>query len=400
MRTYRELFRVPEFTPLFTLVSVQIAASTVSGLALGVLVYRATDSPLLSALSMFGPSFAQMIGAMALLSAADRVPPRAALTALAVVFGVGTASLAVPGLPLWAIFTIIFALGLAASLGGGVRFGLLNEILPRDGFLLGRSTIGMSVAVQQIAGYAVGGLLVTLLTPALTLLTGAGLYLLAALIARLGLTRRPARAGGRPSISETWRTNRLLWSAGSRRSIYLALWVPNGLIVGCESLFVSFDPVRAGLLFAGTALGMLAGDVAAGRFITPYWRLRLGAPLRLLLAIPYLIFLVDPPFPVALAAVTLASIGFSASLLLQERLLALTPESVSGQALGLQSSGLLTMQGVGSAVAGTIAQLTSPATAMGFMAVASVAVTLALAPGLRPPSERPPVESRVPDAAH
>ncbi|GIH24218.1 membrane protein [Acrocarpospora phusangensis] len=390
MRTYRDLFRVPEFKPLFTVVSVQVGASTVSGLALGVLVYGATRSPLLSALSMFGPSFAQMIGALALLSAADRLPPRAAMTAIALVFAAGTAALAIPGLPLWATFAIIFTLGLVASVGGGVRFGLLNEILPKDGYLLGRSTLGMSVAVQQIAGYALGGLLVTLLTPALTLLTGAALYLLAAVIARVGFTARPPRATGRPSIRETWRTNRTLWSAKPRRYLYLALWVPNGLIVGCESLFVSFDPVHAGLLFAGAALGMLAGDVTAGRFMTPYWRARLGAPLRLLLAVPYLVFFIEPPFPVALLAVTLASVGFSASLLLQERLLALTPDHIGGQALGLQSSGLLTMQGVGAAIAGTVAQFTDPAAAMGVMAVASVAVTLLLAPGLAAGRERVP----------
>ncbi|MEO3859098.1 MFS transporter [Acrocarpospora sp. B8E8] len=383
MRTYGDLFRVPEFKALFSVVSLQIAASTVSGLALGVLVYTATSSPLLSALSMFGPSFAQMIGALALLSAADRLPPRAAMIALALTFALGTAAVAIPGLPVWAIFAIIFLLGLAASIGGGVRFGLLNEILPKDGYLLGRATINMSVGIQQIVGYAIGGLLVTFLAPALTLLTGASLYLLAAATARLGLTARPPRATGRPSIPETWRTNRVLWSSGSHRSLYLALWVPNGLIVGCESLFVAFDPAHAGVLFAFAAFGMLLGDIAAGRFLPPHWRVRLGAPLRLLLAIPYLIFFLHPSLPFAVAAVALASIGFSASLLLQERLLALTPESISGQALGLQSSGLTTMQGIGAALAGTIAQLTTPATAMGVMACASVIVTLLLAAGLR-----------------
>lgn len=43
--TYRQLFRVPEFTPLFLAAAAQTAAGTVSGLALGTLVYRATDSP-------------------------------------------------------------------------------------------------------------------------------------------------------------------------------------------------------------------------------------------------------------------------------------------------------------------------------------------------------------------
>jgi MFS family permease len=157
MRTYRELLRTPEFTPLFLTSSVQVAASTMTGLALGTLVYAATRSPLLSALSIFGPSLAQVIGATALLSAADRLPPRAAMTGVALAFGLGTAAQAIPGLPVWAIFAILAGLGTIASIGGGVRYGLLNEILPRQGYLLGRSVLNMSVGITQICGFAVGG---------------------------------------------------------------------------------------------------------------------------------------------------------------------------------------------------------------------------------------------------
>ncbi|MFJ4411185.1 MFS transporter [Streptomyces sp. NPDC088910] len=384
MRTYRELFRAPEFTPLFATGSLSTAASTVSGLALGTLIYTATGSPLLSALAMFGPALVQVVGATTLLSAADRLPPRAATAGLALLFGLCTAAQAVPKLPVWAAFAVLLGEGLIASLGGGVRYGLLNEILERDGYLLGRSVLNMSVGATQICGFAVGGVLVTVLSPRGTLLAGAALYLAAAAVARLGLSGRPPRTAGRPSVADTWRTNGLLWSSVPRRYVYLALWVPNGLIVGCESLYVPYAPRHAGLLFASAALGMLAGDTLTGRFLPRRWRERLGAPLRLLLAAPYLAFALHPALPLAVTAVVLASVGYSASLLLQERLMSLTPDALSGHALGLHSSGTLTLQGVGATLAGAVAQRTSPATAMTVMATASVAVTLALAPGLRP----------------
>ncbi|MFD8092277.1 MFS transporter [Streptomyces malaysiensis] len=383
MRTYREVFRTSEFTPLFLTSATQVAASTASGLALGTLVYAATGSPLLSALSMFGPSLAQVAGALALLSAADRLPPRAALSGLAVLFALVTAALALPGLPVAAVLAIVFGLGAVAALGGAVRYGLLTEILPKDGYLLGRSVINMSGGTMQIGGYAAGGFLVTALSARGTLLTAAALYLLAAAVARFGLSPRPARTGGRPSVAETWRGNARLWSSAPRRHVYYALWVPNGLIVGCESLFVPYAPRHAGLLFAVGSLGMLTGDLLTGRLLAPHRRERLAAPLRLLLAAPYLVFALRPPLPLALAAVALASIGFSATLPLQQRLMALTPDEMSGQALGLHSSGMLTMQGVSAALAGALAQPTSPAVAMAVMAAVSVAVTLTLAPGLR-----------------
>ncbi|NUR87553.1 MAG: MFS transporter, partial [Nonomuraea sp.] len=324
----------------------------------------------------------QVIGATTLLSAADRLPPRAAIVAVALVFAIGTAVQSVPGLPVGASFAVLLVLGLAASPVGGIRYGLLNEILAKDGYLLGRSLINMAVGITQIAGFAVGGVLVTLLTPEGTLLTAALLYGVAAVVARFGLTRRAPRAAGRPSVAETWRGNALLWSDRSRRIVFLALWIPNGLIVGCESLFVSYAPGHAGTLLAAAALGMLAGDVVFGRFVPSRWRPRLGVPLLLLLALPYLLFLAGPPPAVVVGAVAVASVGYAASLVQQEKLMALTPEEHSGQALGLHASGMTTMQGVAAALAGTAAQFTSPATAMAIMAVASVAVTLTLAKGL------------------
>uniref|UniRef100_UPI000CD5395A MFS transporter n=1 Tax=Streptomyces sp. B226SN101 TaxID=1736043 RepID=UPI000CD5395A len=287
----------------------------------------------------------------------------------------------------WAAFAVLLVVGTAAAPGGGVRYGLLNEIVPRGGFLLGRSVLNMTGGATQICGYAVGGLLVTVFSARGTLLIGAALYVVAATVTRFGLTARPPRAAGRPSVRETRRTNALLWSSTPRRYVFLALWVPNGLVVGCESLYVAYAPGHAGLLFAAGALGMLAGDTLVGRFVATRWRARLGAPLRLLLAAPYLLFALRPGLPLALAVVVPASVGFAASLLLQERLLALTPQELSGQALGLSSSGMLAMQGVGAAVAGGIAQLTSPATGMAAVAGLSVAVTLALAPGLRDRNE-------------
>ncbi|MGW0777397.1 MFS transporter [Streptomyces sp. NPDC002835] len=384
MRTYQELFRTPEFVPLLAASAAHVGALTVSGLALGTLVYDATGSPLLAALSMFGPLLAQMAGASLLLSAADRLPPRTATVGLALCFAVGTATLALPGLPIAAVFLILAVQGMLGSIGGGVRYGLLTEILPADGYLLGRSVLNMCAGTLQICGYALGGVLVAVVSPRGALLTGAALYVVAAAVARCGLAGRPPRAKGRPSAAETWRTNGRLWSSRPRRHVYLALWVPNGLVVGAESLFVSYAPRHAGLLFAFAAVGMLAGDTLTGRFLPARWRERFGAPpLLLMLALPYLVFALRPPLPVALAAVTVASIGFSASLLLQERLMALTPGELSGHAFGLHSSGMLTMQGVAAAIAGGIAQFTSPATAMTVMAGGSAAVTLALAPRLR-----------------
>ncbi|MEU9434030.1 MFS transporter [Streptomyces sp. NPDC048252] len=393
MRSYRFLFRTPEFTAFLLSFAAFAAAQTVGGLALGTLVFRATGSPFLSAVSMFGPQLAQLLGGAFLLSGADRLPPRAVLSGLALAFAAGTAVLALPGLPVWALFAVVLLQGLVASLGGGVRGGLLNEILSKDGYVLGRSVFNMLWGLVQMAGFATGGVLLTLLSPRTCLLLAAALYVMSALVTRLGLTARPPRSSGRPSVPATWRTNALLWSSRPRRLTYLGLWVPNGLIVGSDSLYVPYAPQAAGMLYAFGALGMFVGDMAVGRLVPPTARPRLATPLRLLLAVPYLFFVLRPGVALSAVAVTVASVGFAASLVLQERLMSLTPDDLAGQALGLHVTGMAALQGIGAVLAGTLAQLASPAAAMTLMAAGSVTVTLTLAALGRHEEGRRPADS-------
>jgi len=152
MRTYRELFRTAEFTALFSGSCAQVASTTLTASHWPLWCSNRTDSPLLSALAMFGPSFAGLIGATTLLSVADRVPPRAAMTLVACAGAVAGLVLAVPGMPLPAMFTVLLALGLTSSLGAGVQYGLLGEIVPPQGYVLGRSALNIAVGAMQLAG--------------------------------------------------------------------------------------------------------------------------------------------------------------------------------------------------------------------------------------------------------
>ncbi|MEX3106116.1 MULTISPECIES: MFS transporter [unclassified Streptomyces] len=389
MRTYRELFRTPEFTPLFAASCAQVASTTLSGLALATLVYARTDSPLMAALSMFGPSFAELAGAATLLSVADRVPPRTALTLSALAAGLGGLALALPGMPLWAMFAVIAALGLVGSIAGGVRYGLLDEIVPPDGYVLGRSVLNISVGAMQIAGFALGGIVLAVVSPRATLAIGAALAFVAALVLWRGIGARPARVSGRPSVAATWQVNRHLLATPARRAVYLAMWVPNGLVVGCEALFVPYAPQSAAALFVAAASGMLLGDLIAGRFMSPQARRRYVTPLRFLLALPYLLFALPLGTPVAAGVVAVAAIGFASTLLLQERLMTLIGAEVRGQALGLHVTGMKAMQAAGATLAGLLAQYLPAGAVMAAMAGASLAVTALLSPALRLPSAAP-----------
>ena len=173
MRTYRQLFAVPEFRPLFVAYSTGIAAGTLQGLALATLVFDRTASPFLSAVALFGGSFGHVVGATLLLSAADRIPPRLALSALPASFGLAALVVALPGMPVAAILAFVLGVGVLGSLGAGIRWGLLTEILPADGYVLGRSVMQMTVGAMQILAAATGAIALQFVSPATLLVVSA-----------------------------------------------------------------------------------------------------------------------------------------------------------------------------------------------------------------------------------
>ncbi|MEW2085684.1 MFS transporter [Streptomyces sp. NPDC005283] len=378
--SYRALLRNSEFAGLYASFTLTVAASTLSGFALGTMVNQQTHSPFLTAVSMYGATFATVLGALTLMSVADGRRPRRTLVALQCVSLVGVAAQAIPGLPLAARFAVLLVLGFFQSLGTGTRMGLLAEVVPTSTYPLARSLMNITSGGMAILGYAIGAMLLRYLSPQevfviATVLTGLGLVVVATTVREhsIRLTRRPG-------LRQTWTTNIALFSHSGRRALLLNLWVPNGLIVGCEALFISYDPDHAGALLAAGSAGMLLGDLTVGRLLTSDQRRRYAFLLRLMLALPYLLFAIHPPMLVVMAAVLAASAGFAATLPLQEQLLALTPDPVRGQVQGVESAGRMTWQGIGAAIAGGVAQHLTPSTTIAAIATVSVAVTVVSRP--------------------
>lgn len=384
MLTYRDVFRLPEFRVLFIVRCVTMAAISTGSLALGTTTYATTGSPVLTALSMFGGPLITLLGSATVLSASDVMGSRRAATVMPIAYAAAFLLQALPHLP-WgwrfAILAIPFLVGSATS---GSTMRLLHDIVPPDAFVLGRATLNIAVGVMQVAGYGLGGLLLVWLSPTSLFLIAAVAAALAALTLRLGLTERPGVASSRGLLTRTKEVNRTLLGSPVTRPLYLAMWVPNGLIVGCEALFVPYaGQAGAGYLFAAAAAGMLVGDVVVGRFVPPRHRDRIVEPLRMLLALPYLGFFFTPSLPVALALGFVASAGYSASLPLQERLVAATGSEMRGQVFGLYSTGLMVGQSVGAAIGGVLATGLGAAYTIGTLAVTSLCITVALIPGLR-----------------
>ena len=384
MRTYREIFSLREFRVLFAARCLTMAAISLGSLALGTTTYASTGSPLLTALAMFVGPVISLIGSSTVLGASDSLRPVRAAAVMPLAYAVAFLLQTLPGLPWGARFALLAIPYLAGSATGGSTMRLLHDIVPPDGFVLGRATLNLAVGVTQVVGFALGGLLLVWFSPTALFLVAAVAAALTALVLRLGIRERPANQPTEGLVSRTRTVNRTLLGSPVTRPLYLAMWVPNGLVVGCEALFVPYGgPGGAGNLFAVTAAGMLLGDVLMGRFVPP------GRRDALILPLPYLAFALRPALPLALVLGFVASVGYSAQLALQERLVHATDTAVRGQVWGLYSTGLMVGQAVGAAVGGLVATWVPAGPTMGLLAAASVAVSLALTGGLRRSAPEP-----------
>lgn len=388
VRTYRELFAVREFRAIFTAQCLAMGSASAGSLALGTITYASTRNPVLSGLAMFGGPLVRLAASWFLLSASDLLRPRQALAGVAAITCLADLLQAIPGMP-WGLRFVILALPwVAMSATGGAGLALVADILPPGSFVFGRATLNIAVGGMQIIAFGLGGILLLHLSVTALFLCAAGASALALVVVVRGVGDHPPRTISRALVLRARTINRALLSSPLLRPVYLAGWIPNGLVVGCESLFVPLAGRTAGYLFAATAAGMLTGDILVGRFIPAQTRRRLVEPLRFLLAAPYVLFLTHPLLLPAAGLGFAASIGYAASLPLQERLLDHTAPDIRGQVLGLNSTGMLAMQGIAAVLAGLLTQQLAggpagAATAIGVLGCASLAITLALIPGLR-----------------
>ncbi len=405
--TFRDVFAVAEFRVLFASFGVFMIGETVKMLALSVLVYERTGSGLLAALAYVTGFLPHALGGLFLLALADRWPARALIVGYDLVRLAMVAVLATGVLSPAAMLGLVAVVGLFGPVSSASRTALLPEVLDGDAYVLGRSLLTVAAGGTQVAGFALGGLLLGLVGPYGALWLTAVTCGLSALLVRVGLARRPARArsgqaaddpasGG--AVRETLRVNRQLLADRRIRGLLLAQWLPGSLLVGAEGVAVPYAAdlgpgASAGVLLMAGAGGMLVGDLLVGRFVAPARRERWSPWLALLLGVPMLAFLARPALVPGAVLFAVATAGFAYQLGLARRFLDAVPEARRGQAFGLLSTGLMATQGLAAAGAGALSEVVAPGVVMAVAGAASVVATLILWPVLTPPGARRPMRA-------
>jgi predicted MFS family arabinose efflux permease len=392
--TYRSVFAAGEFRVLFATLLMFVLGFEFEILGLSVLVYAQTRSAFWTALA-FSMGFApQALGGALFTALADRLPPRLVIAAgLLTRAGPGLVIGLWPGLPVPAMLALVAVAATATPVFTAANSAVLPEVLDGDRYVLGRSVFSVTGSATQIIGLGIGGAILAVL-PARSLLLAAGLSLLAAaLVARLGLRPRPALTAGakasagaaaRGIVRATLSGNIELLADRTVRGLLLAQWLPAWLVTGAESLIVPYTgslglPASAASpLLAATPAGMLLGDVIVGRFCRPRVRQRLAFPLAAAMGLPLLALAFRPPLPVAGAVLFACGFGFAYALGIQQAFLDSLPARLRGQAFGLNSTGIMTGQGLIPPAAGGLALAFGAGAAMTVAGAATILAALLL----------------------
>ncbi|MEU8030269.1 MFS transporter [Streptomyces sp. NPDC049099] len=358
---YRRVFAVPEFRAVFAAHVLSMVGVIVSEIALTVLVYDLTRSPLLSALTFALGFLPYAVGGTLLAPVADRFPARRVLVGCDLVCAGCVALMTVPGAGIGLLLALRCAPAVVSPVFAGTRMATLADVLgDGDLFVLGRSLLRIVAQSTLLVGYGLGGLLLTAVSPRHALLITVGTFLASAVLLRCGTRHRPARTDRRTDTAPGLRP---LFADRRVRVLLLLFWMPAVFSVVPEALAAPYadelgsGSTGLGLLMCALPVGTVAGELFAGARLAPPARERVALPLLCLTLLPYLGFTLRPGLTASLLLLLLSGAGSAYTLGLDQWFVRAVPEELRGRAMTVLSAGLMTVQGVGMALAGVAAQV-------------------------------------------
>ncbi len=383
--TYREVFAVVEFRRLWFAQTLSSVGDQFAQVALAVLVYDRTQSPLLTGLAYALTYLPPIMGGPVLSGLADHFPRRRVMIVCDVLRAALMGLMALGDTPFAGLCALIFLTVLLGSPFTAARAALLPDILQGDRYVLGAAVNNITHQATQMLGFVVGGALVAVVGTREALGLNALTFLLSGLVL-MGIARRPApeRRGGKLRL---WRSTRegaaLVFGDPALRSLVGFAWlcsfstIPEGLAAPYAATYGK-DALYVGVLMAAMPAGMVAGSFVFSRFVRPTSRVRSMGWMSLLSCAPLIGCAVEPPFAVTVLLWALAGGGAAYQLAANTAFVAAVPPDGRGQAFGLVQSGILAGQGLGILVGGALAQVIGPQKVVALAGAAGLAAATVL----------------------
>ena len=380
--TYRSLFSERQFTALFIAQAISLTGDQLARVAIATLVFSETGSAFLTALVYAVTYLPWLVGGPLLGGLADRLPRRAVMVNCQLTSAVLVALMAVPGMPLIALASLLFVVILAESPFLSARASLLVDVLPDDRYVLASAMNQLTIQAAQVVGFAAGGALIRLIGPRDALLVNALSFLVSAALVRFGVRVHGAIAS--VQLGNSWERMKtgakVVFGDPRLRGLVLLGWLATFWVVpeGLAAPYAKGDSTAIGLLLASQPIGSVVGGVVLSRLVRPATRLEVMGWLAVMSCLPLVFFFTTPPLPLAVGLLVISGIGTTYNLPANAAFMQALPAERRGQAFGLVSAGLVAGQGISIALAGACAELTSPGVVIGVAGVLGVAAALSL----------------------
>lgn len=388
--TYGEAFAVAEFRALWLAQLTSVAGDQLARVALTVLVFDQTGSAGWSAVTYALTFLPDLVGGPLLSGLADRYPRRRVMVICDLLRAILVAAMAIPGLPLWLVGSLLFAVQLCSAPFSAARAALLPTILTGDRYVAGSSISNITAQLAQLVGFAAGGTIVAGVGVGNALLVDAATFAVAAGLIWRGVREHqvPAPdATSRPGWWESLTVGSVLVWRDTRLRYLIALACVSGFYVTVEGLAVPYaaelggGPIEAGLLFAANPAGQVVGMLLLTRQ-RPDVRIRLIGPLAIASCLPLVFCGFGPGLTVTLALWVASGIAAAYQLPANTTFVLGTPEAQRGQAFGLARTLLIVSQGGGVLLAGVAADRWSPSVVVAAAGAVGILVAAAAAAGL------------------
>nr|WP_269328547.1 MFS transporter [Kineosporia babensis] len=419
----------------------------VAAVAVAVMLYQDSGSPLLAAAGYATAYVPWLLGGPLLATWAERFSGRSVLVACDLARALLIAVAALSGASPLVVAALVFLSAMLAPPFDAARSALLAQILTGNRYPVGMSLRQAVHQIAQLCGFALGGALVLAISAPGVLALNCLTFLASAGLLRLGLKVRSepkkhkptdgvltdsgkaksgAQSGGAPGVPAQRRIgNRTRLRTQGRRvaaatrlrgnsSVWqdmLAgaqvvrgdsqIWFPLVLgIVGAayaivpEAIAVAYaaelghGSSAVGLIMAAAAAGSVIGGLAIGRFAAPHTAARLMYPLALIGTLPLLIIALRPGLLVSLILFVLCGLGQAFQVVANTQFAAHVPAEMRTRAFGLAIAGLYAGQSLAILLGGAAAQWLAPSTVIAGSGLIGALGVLLLLPRLRPTAGR------------
>jgi MFS family permease len=371
--TFRSVFAVGEFRSLWLAQVLSVAGDQLARVAMTVLVYDRTRSAFWAALTYAVTLVPWLLGGLALSGLADRLPRRQVMVICDVVRMVLVGLMALlsldgsTSLGLWLMVALLFAVTLLDSPFKAARSAMVPDILTGDRYVLGVAVSQTALQIGMVAGFALGGVVVSVLRVPGALAVDALTFAASALLVRFGVLARPAAsrhgAAAVSRLADVAAGLRLVFGNGILRTLVLYGWlvafyeVPMGLAAPYASSLHSGLrlPVATGLVFAAGPFGTMIGAIVFSRLVPPSLRQDWLGPLAAAACGVLLLLAFRLGLVASLVLIAVSGACASYQLAANSAFVAAVPPERRGQAFGLANGGMQVLQGIWIVLAGGLA---------------------------------------------